>query len=423
MPLQIYEDHESSVRSYCRNFPVEFVNAKGAILRASNGREYLDLLAGCGSLNYGHNESRLKSALIQHIADDGIALGLDLHTEAKSKFIATFQSHILAPRALNYKLMFPGPTGTNAVEAALKIARKATGRSNVISFSNGFHGMTIGALSLTGNLEKRAGAGIDLPKTTVFPFCTSDVDASDALDRIETVLANPSSGVEPPAAFVVECIQGEGGLSVASDAWLFGLQELGKRYGILLIIDEVQTGCGRSGDFFAFERSGIKPDIVVMAKSISGFGLPMSLTLISPELDVWKPGEHNGTFRGNKHAFVTAAHALHCYWRTDELKRHVAELSSLITKRLTILAASVDSASLVGRGLMQGLKVSDGAAASKVCDAAFERGLIIETSGAHGEVIKLLPPLTISIDDLNLALDRLSDALEASYPTLSSAAA
>ncbi|MFZ7092917.1 diaminobutyrate--2-oxoglutarate transaminase [Primorskyibacter sp. 2E233] len=393
--LTIYDRRESEARSYCRSFPTSFDRAKGSELWDSDGNRYIDFLAGCSSLNYGHNDPDMQAALIKHIQGDGITHALDMHTEAKTAFLTAFEEIILKPRDMDHKVMMTGPTGTNAVEAAIKLARKVTGRRNVIAFTNAFHGMTMGALSLTGNAGKRAGAGTDLDGVTHMPFEGSLGDI-DTLEVIETMLGNPSSGIDAPAAFIFEPVQGEGGLNAASDAWMQGIAKLAKKHGALLIADDIQAGCGRTGTFFSFEASGIKPDLIPLAKSFSGMGLPFAALLVKPELDIWKPAEHNGTFRGNTHAFVTARVALEKFWKTDDFQQKLTEKSVQLTSGLQAVADMVPGAALKGRGLMQGVDVGSGSLAAEICARCFDKGLVIETSGAHDEVVKVLAPLTTS---------------------------
>jgi len=297
--MTIFDERESEVRSYCRTWPAVFERAGGSWLYAENGRAYLDFFAGAGALNYGHNNPVLKGALIDYLAGDGIIHSLDMYTVAKREFLTAFDELILRPRRLDYKVQFPGPGGANAVEAALKLARKVTGRTEVISFTNAFHGMTLGALSITGSAFHRGGAGVPLAHATPMPFDPSPgSDGAPGSSWFERLLDDSSSGLDKPAAVIVETVQGEGGINVARAEWLRGLAGLCQRHDILLIVDDVQMGCGRTGPFFSFETAGITPDIVCLSKSIGGYGLPMALTLIRPDLDIWQPGEHNGTFRG-----------------------------------------------------------------------------------------------------------------------------
>ena len=412
--LNLYQQHESAVRSYCRRFPLEIVRAEGAELWATDGKRYLDFLAGAGSLNYGHNPPPLKAALIDYLNSNGVAHSLDFHTVAKSSFLQALHSVILEPRGLDFVAQFTGPTGANAVEAALKLARKVTGRHNIVAFTNGFHGCTLGALACTGNQHHRGGAGINLAGVTRLPFAGYLDDDGDTLALFDKMLGDPSSGLDLPAAVIVETVQGEGGLNVASNRWLQGLAALCKRHGMLLIVDDIQAGCGRTGSFFSFEAAGIVPDIVTLSKSLSGFGLPFALTLIRRELDQWAPGEHNGTFRGNNHAFVTATMALNYYWRDQRLMDEVAAKAERLRQRLQAMARRHGTGFEVkGRGMMQGLVCPDGALADAVSREAFKRGLIIETAGPHDEVLKVLCPLTIEPEQLAQGLDILAAALDA----------
>jgi diaminobutyrate-2-oxoglutarate transaminase len=416
--VQTFERLESEVRSYCRHFPTVFTKASGSRLIAEDGREYVDFLAGAGVLNYGHNNPRLKRRLIEYLEADGITHSLDLATTAKRSFLEAFDEVVLQPRGLEYKLQFPGPAGTNAVEAALKLARKVTGRRRVIAFTNGFHGMTLGALAVSGSRRARAGASVDLNDTTIMPFdgyLGPDVCTRDVLERY---LLDDHSGLDKPAAFIVETVQGEGGVNVARPKWLHGLERLAREHGVMLIVDDVQAGCGRCGSFFSFEAAGITPDIVCLSKALSGYGLPMAMTLLRPDIDRWAPGEHNGTFRGHNLAFVTATAALD-YWRTPDLARQVQIKGEIVTDRLQEIAMMRPAlrAEVRGRGLMQGLDLGVDGLAVEVARRAFDEGLVIETSGPSDRVLKVLPPLTISVDELAFGLDVIEAAVDAAAPT------
>lgn len=413
----IIEKLESNVRSYCRSFPATFKSAEGALITDAQGRSYIDLFAGAGALNYGHNDPDLKNSLVDYILNDGIAHALDLTTVAKENFLQAFSDLILAPRNLSYRVMFPGPTGTNAVEAALKIARKITGRTEVIAFTNAFHGMTLGSLALTGNQGKRKGAGVPLSSVTRMPFDGYLGENIDTLDYLERALQDTSSGVELPAAIIVETVQAEGGIHVASNKWLKRLSTIAKRSGTLLIVDDIQAGCGRTGTFFSFENSGIVPDIVCLSKSLSGFGLPFALTLVHPDLDALSPGQHNGTFRGNNLAFVTATAALHKYWADEKLELEVREKSLLTGQKLEAIAREFNGQRR-GRGLIQGVAFSDPRLATEASKEAFARAVIVETSGAKDEVLKVLPPLTIEKSLLIEALDRVHLAVRSAHKNL-----
>lgn len=411
--LSVFETLESEVRSYCRSWPAVFDRAQGSHLHDEDGHTYLDFFAGAGSLNYGHNNPVLKRALIDYIERDGITHGLDMATTAKRAFLETFQNVILRPRDLPYKVMFPGPTGTNAVEAALKLARKVKGRESVVSFTNAFHGMSLGSLAVTGNAFKRAGAGIPLVHGTPMPFDNYfDGTVPDFL-WFERLLEDQGSGLNKPAAVIVETVQGEGGINVARAEWLRALQDLCHRQDMLLIVDDIQMGCGRTGEFFSFEEAGITPDIVTLSKSISGYGMPMSLCLFKPELDVWEPGEHNGTFRGNNPAFVTAAAALNAYWADGQMEKQTQARGELVERALLAIADENAEAgvSFRGRGLVWGMEFTDKDRATAVCRRAFELGMLLETSGPQSEVVKLLPALTISADELDEGLRILARAV------------
>ncbi|MEV7670861.1 diaminobutyrate--2-oxoglutarate transaminase [Streptomyces sp. NPDC088752] len=402
--LDVFTTLESEVRSYCRNWPTVFDRAHGSRMYDEAGREYLDFFAGAGSLNYGHNNPVLKRALLDYLERDGVTHGLDMSTTAKRAFLESFQNTVLRPRDLPYKVMFPGPTGTNAVEAALKLARKVKGRETVVSFTNAFHGMSLGSLAVSGNAAKRAGAGVPLVHTVRMPFDRYAEGATPDFRWFEQMLVDRGSGLDRPAAVIVETVQGEGGVNVARPEWLRALAGLCRRHDMLLVVDDVQMGCGRTGAFFSFEESGIVPDVVTVSKSISGYGLPMSLCLFRPELDVWEPGEHNGTFRGNNPAFVTAAAALATYWGDDALERRTLAHARTIEAALRETAAHHSGSVCRGRGMAWGLELADPGHAGRAARRAFELGLLVETAGARDEVVKLLPPLTVTPDDLDEGL-------------------
>jgi diaminobutyrate-2-oxoglutarate transaminase len=412
--MEIFEQRESAVRSYCRTWPKVFDRAAGSWLYDEDGRAYLDFFTGASALNYGHNNPALKRALLDYLAGDRVIHSLDMHTVAKSEFLTAFDEIILGPRQLDYRVQFPGPGGANAVEAGLKLARKVTGRTEVISFNGAFHGMTLGALAVTGSQFHRGGAGVPLPNAVQVPLGCR-LDAGDAgSPGIERLVQDRGTELGDVAAVIVETVQGEGGINVAPLEWLSALAQLCRRKGILLIVDDVQMGCGRTGPFFSFEAAGIAPDIVCLSKSIGGYGLPLALTLIRPDLDIWKPGEHNGTFRGINPAFVTGTAALRIYWQDTVLEHGTLAKGERVAAALTELAASVPGTQLRsrGRGLAHGLVFEHGELARKVSSAAFERGLLVETAGPDDEVIKLLPPLTATETEIDHGLELLADAVQ-----------
>ncbi len=374
----VFDRLESNVRGYCRSFPVTFATAQNAILTDADGNEYIDFLAGAVTLNYGHNNEHLKQPLLDYVESDGLLHGLDMHTEAKERFLETFERRVLWPLELDYKVQFTGPTGTNAVEAAFKLARNVTGRTNIVSFTNGFHGVSLGSVAATANSHFRNATGVPLDNVTFMPYAGYMGDEVDSLALFETMIADSSSGLDHPAAVVVETVQGEGGINAASYEWLQRLESLCQANGILLIVDDIQAGCGRTGTFFSFERAGIVPDIVTLSKSLSGYGLPMSVVLMKSELDEWKPGEHNGTFRGNNLAFVTATAALECYWKNRSFAREIDRKADVIHDRFKAIAERfTDDVTLEpkGHGLMRGLACREfPQLADAVVAEAFQRG-------------------------------------------------
>lgn len=414
--MKIFDELESEVRSYARAFPRVFNRACGEYLYDNDGNEFLDFLAGAGTLNYGHNNPVFKKALLEYIEADGITHGLDLHTIAKQRFLETLNEKILKPRNLDYQVQFTGPTGTNAVEAAMKLARNIKGRHNIIAFTNGFHGVTLGALAATGNSHHRGAAGVNLGGITRMPYDAYLGNGFDTTSYLDKVLSDSSSGVDKPAAVIFETVQGEGGINAASFEWMRSLQEVCRRHDVLLIVDDIQAGCGRTGTFFSFEPVGIQPDIVTMSKSLSGYGLPMALVFMKSELDFWKPGEHNGTFRGNNHAFITATAAINHYWSDDSFSKSIEQKGLVIASRLNEFVAKYGDGnfSACGRGMFQGINCVSGELASDISLRAFKKGLIIETSGANDQVIKLLCPLIISDEALKKGLDWIEESISES---------
>ncbi len=411
--MKIFEEIESEVQSYARSFPRVFHRAKGEFLYDEDDNEYLDFLAGAGTLNYGHNNDVFKQALLQYIESDGISHGLDLHTRAKGLFLEAFSEKILKPRDMDYVVQFTGPTGTNAVEAALKLARNVTGRENVIAFTNGFHGVSLGSLAATGNSHHRGASGVSLGGITRMPYDGYMGDEIDTTAYMDKLLSDSSSGVDKPAAVVVETVQGEGGINAASFEWLRNLEAVCRKHDMLLIVDDIQAGCGRTGTYFSFEEAGISPDIVTLSKSLSGYGLPFAVVLFKPELDEWQPGEHNGTFRGNNLAFVTATAAIHHYWSDDRFAQEIQRKGRYVAERLQAIVDRYGEGNFttLGRGMFQGINCVNGELAGEITRRAFKKGLIIETSGADDHVVKFLCPLTISDENLSRGIDIVEQAI------------
>lgn len=411
--MSIFEEMESEVRSYCRSFPVVFDKALGSHLYDADGNDYLDFFAGAGALNYGHNNPYLMEKVVDYIRGNGITHALDMSTKAKEAFLETFREKILAPRGLPHKVMFCGSTGTNAVEAALKLARKVTGRDTVFAFSGAFHGMSLGSLAVTSGKDSRQNLKGSLNNVAFMPFPYGFNASFDTIAYIKNVLDDDHSGIDKPAAIILETVQAEGGVIVADAQWLRDLRTLCDDYGILLICDEIQVGCGRTGTFFSFERAGIIPDMITLSKSISGAGLPMSLLLMKPELDQFTPGEHNGTFRGNQLAFVAGKAALEFAEHTallEQVKHKGQIVENYISEQILPMDARL---SLRGIGLIWGIEFGkiNAAYSKKAAVYCFEHGLVIERAGREDSVLKLLPALTIEEAELMRGLSIVKDAV------------
>ncbi|UPJ77172.1 diaminobutyrate--2-oxoglutarate transaminase [Bradyrhizobium sp. 187] len=403
---------ESAVRTYSRSFPAVFTTARESIMLTDSGRKIIDFLSGAGALNYGHNNQEIKAALIEYLASDAVIHGLDLATPAKGEFMETFNSVILKKRDLQYRFQFTGPTGANAVEAALKLSRKITGRQNVISFTNGYHGMSLGAVAASGNRCYRKASGILLSGAIFMPYDGYLGPAENTSDYLRKVLRDEGSGMDSPAAILVETVQGDGGINVAGKEWLHSIQTIANDAGAVFIVDDIQMGCGRTGDFFSFEFAGLNPDIVVMSKSLSGYGLPLSMLLIKEELDAWHPGEHTGTFRGNNLALVSAKAALDLYWRSSTFVQEVKRMGLLMRNRLENIAYKHGNGFAVrGRGMALGFDCKTTEIAQATSRRAFEHGLMIERCGAIDQVLKFLPALTIDRETLTEGLDIFEYAL------------
>jgi len=410
--MRIFEEMESEVRGYVRAFPAVFDKAQGAFLYDEQENEFIDFFAGAGTLNYGHNNPLISEALIDYLQHGGIVHGLDKATVAKKNFLQKFRDTILVPRNLEYKVQFTGPTGTNAVETALKLARMVKRRSNVIAFTNGYHGLTMGALAVTGNdfyRDESYGARNNADSVPFDGYFGPDVNTIDYLRKF---LSDKSSGIDLPAAIIVETVQGEGGINVASSEWLRQLEQLCHDFDILLIIDDIQMGNGRTGSFFSFEEAGIKPDMVTVSKSIGG-GLPMALLLMRPELDQWQPGEHTGTFRGNNLAFIAATQAL-SYWDNDDFAEAIKYKGQIMEEELGKIVDKYSDQidiELRGRGMVWGLDFDRPGFPGEISAEAFANKLVIELAGADDTVVKFLPALIIEEETLRQGMAIIDKAI------------
>jgi diaminobutyrate-2-oxoglutarate transaminase len=393
--LETFDLYESNVRLYGPHFPTIFTKGKNARIFDEDHKEYIDFFSGVGTLNYGHNPDFVKEKLIDFLKEDRITHALDMYTATKRDFIQAFVNTILKPRNLDFKIQFCGPTGANCVEAAIKLARLKTQRMNICSFSGGYHGVSYGALGLTGNRKLRHAAGAPLPFVVFLPYPAGPYGHSYSLEYIESLFADTSSGVEIPAAIILETTQSEGGVNVAPVEWLQGIRQICDRYNVLMIVDDIQVGCGRTGPFFSFERAGIIPDIITLSKAISGYGFPMSLCLIKRELDVWEPGQHTGTYRGNQIAFLAATAVLD-YWKDDKLEKETIRKGKIVENYLS--STLPEGVPFRGLGLIWGVdleKVGGREVSDNISNDCFQHGLIIEGCGRDHVVIKMLPPLTI----------------------------
>lgn len=405
--MSIFEQRESNIRAYCRVYPVVFDKASNARQTDEEGKEYIDFFAGAGVLNFGHNNERMTSAVVDYIQSGGVTHALDMQTTAKREFMEKFEDTILKPRGMTHKMQFVGPTGTNAVEAAMKLARRVTSRQEIVAFTHGFHGMTLGSLAATANRYFRGAAGVPLNHVTHYPFDKDEESGGGLaeLDRMRNLYLDTSSGITPPAAFLLETVQAEGGVNVATKEWLQALAKLARDVGALLIVDDIQVGMGRTGSFFSFDDIEIDPDIICLAKGIGGMGTPMAMNLIKPEVDeYWAPGEHTGTFRGQSLSFVAGKEAL-TYFENDDLMQEVRQKAEIMYQALAPLEEQFQQIQVRGKGMIIGLDVTTGERAKAIVDECFKAGLLIASCGTGGRVVKLIPPLTIPEDDLQAGLE------------------
>lgn len=414
MNTKAFETYESNVRSYCRSFPTVFTKAKGSVMTDEDGKEYIDFFAGAGALNYGHNPDCMVEKIVEYLKNDGIVHSMDMYTAPKREFLEYFQENILKPRGFSYKIQFAGPTGTNAVEAALKLARKNKKRENIFAFMGAFHGMTLGALSLTTDASSREGAGQCLGNVTHIP-APYMFGGFDSIAYMETILTDDHSGIEKPAAVILECVQADGGIYEFSADFLKALRELCTKHDILLIADEIQVGNARTGTFFSFEKAGIVPDIVTLSKSIGGCGMPLALVLFKSELDIWTPGEHTGTFRGNQLSLIAGKEGLRKVVEENiekEVQRKGLIVSEFLKNEVCVLDERI---SFRGVGLIWGVDFSAFSEdmTKPLIAECFKNGLIVERVGRDNNVLKLMPPLVIEDEKLVAGLEILKKSIKA----------
>jgi diaminobutyrate-2-oxoglutarate transaminase len=428
---------ESNARAYPRRLPITLASARGVKVRDVEGREYIDCLAGAGALALGHNHTVVVDAIRRALDAEVPLQTLDLATPLKDQFTRELFDSLPSGFADQFKIHFCGPTGADGVEAALKLARTATGRKGILAFHGAYHGMTQGALSVTGDLGPKAGVGGPIVDVQFAPFPSeyrcpfglgAEAGATASANYLERLLDDPNCGILPPAAIILEVVQGEGGVNPAPDDWLRRVREIASRHDVLLIVDEVQTGLGRTGRFYAFERAGIVPDIVVLSKAIGG-GLPLAVLLYRRDLDVWRPGAHAGTFRGNQLAFAAGAATIR-YVLHERLERHAEVAGQRLQQALEAIAEEATCIGDVrGRGLMRGVEIcepadrcaSNGVApppssemARRIQQECLRRSLIVELGGRLGSVVRFLPPLIVSLGEIDEIAERFGEAVTAS---------
>ena len=419
--LKKQEELESNNRSYPRGIPIAFDMAKGASVTDVDGNMYVDFFSGCGVLNFGHNNADILAELKNH--DGTIMQTVDFPTKAKIDFMEKLLSILPKEMIGKYKINFGGPTGSDAVESAIKLARINTGRHSIISFQGSYHGMTTGALSVTSRLSNRECVPPLIPGVHFMPYCSpyrcpmgcnkKEKCEFECINFFQNALENPHSGIDKPAAIIIEPIQGEGGTYIPKNGWLEKIVDLARKNGILVIFDEVQAGFFRTGSLFSFEHTNAIPDIITMSKGIGGIGFPLSLILYKKELDVWKPGTHIGTFRGNQLGMIAGLSAMELADKIN-IKTHVVAMSKLIEKRLCVIERESDFIGEVRvKGLMFGIeyvknketKDPNPELAKKIRKACYENGLLVEIGGYYNNVVRFLPPLIITEKIANNGLD------------------
>ncbi|MBY6037758.1 aspartate aminotransferase family protein [Fictibacillus nanhaiensis] len=433
--LKQQEKRESNARSYPRRIPIAIEEAEGIYVKDANRNKYIDCLAGAGTLALGHNHPVVIDAIEKVLHDKRPLHTLDLTTPVKEEFVSEVFDSLPEAFAKRAKIQFCGPTGGDAIEAAIKLVKTATGRRSILSFQGGYHGATHGTMALSGNLGPKMNVQGLMPDVHFMPYpyayrCPFGVGGEEthkiSAKYIENLLYDPESGILPPAAMILEVVQGEGGSIPAPVEWLREIRRITKERNIPLIIDEVQTGIGRTGELFAFQHADIIPDVVVLSKAIGG-SLPLSVVIYDRELDKWGPGAHIGTFRGNQMAMAAGTATLR-YIKENQLSKHAAELGEKLMLELSILQNEVPEIGDVrGRGLMVGAEIvnpripsglkgtyaAHPELASRIQRECFNRGLILEVGGRHGSVIRFLPPLIITEKQLDDVIAIFKDAVRA----------
>jgi diaminobutyrate-2-oxoglutarate transaminase len=402
--------------------------------RESNARVYPRHFpfAIAGVLSLGHNHPELVAAVSKQLSV--LTHGLDMPTPAKDAFTEAQLDMLPDSMRDRMRIQFCGPTGANAVDAAIKLCKTATGRGDIVSFQGGFHGSSHAAMALTGNLSQKRPIANGMPGVHFFPFsscsnCPLALDPTtcevNCVSYLERALVDENGGMPLPAAVIMEMVQGEGGVVPARGEFVHRVRELTRTLGIPLIVDEVQTGCGRTGSWFAFEQYGIEPDVIVASKALSGMGQPVAIVIYDEKLDVWAPGAHTGTFRGNQLAFVAGVETVRIVARDDVLG-NVRARGEQIAARLAPLSALPGVHDVRGRGLMWGVELAqpvDGRSVTDVAEqvqaTALRGGLIVELGGRGDRVVRILPPLNVTSEVVDTACDILVEAItSATEPAL-----
>jgi diaminobutyrate-2-oxoglutarate transaminase len=425
--LRRQERRESSARVYPRHFPFAVAEARGCYIRDLDDNLFIDFLAGAGVLSFGHNHPELVEAATQQMSV--FTHGLDMPSPAKDAFTEAQLSMLPEQVRGHMKIHFCGPTGADAVDAAIKLAKMATGRGGVVAFQGGFHGTTHATMALTGNLSSKGAVANGMPGVHFLPYPTGcvpdDVDPAtwDATCAalLEKALTDPNGGIPTPAAVIMEMVQGEGGVNPITLQFAQRARQLTRELGIPLIVDEVQTGCGRTGTWFAFEQYDIEPDIIVASKALSGMGLPIAIIMYHQDLDVWAPGAHTGTFRGNQLAFAAGAKAVQMV-RRDNLLGNVQARGEQVARALEPLTAHRGVREVRGKGLMWGIELNapgDGRTAGQLAEEvqarALRAGLILELGGRNDRVVRMLPPLNVTAEVMDIALSIIARAIQDAY--------
>lgn len=419
-------DFESSARSYPRKFPFALNKAKGSWIEDVEGNRYLDFLCGAGTLALGHNDDEVNKAMVDLILSDAPLHTLDLTTPVKDKYVDEIFSIIPEELRKNAKIQFCSPSGTDAVDAAIKLCKTATGRGNVIAFSGGYHGMGHGALALTGNHNAKKYVQNLMPGVQFMPYPYSyrcpfglggDAGTDACCAYFERMLKDPESGVVLPAAVIVEPIQGEGGVVPAPIKFLQTIRRVTRELDIPMIVDEIQCGMGRSGRVFAFEYADIVPDVILSSKAIGG-SQPMSVVIYNKNLDKWSAGAHAGTFRGNQLAMAAGTVVIERV-KNPEFLKEVARKGNRIKDAMEKLKGEVSIIGDVrGKGLMLGIEFIDpngakdlmgnpepsGEIAARIQHMCFENKLVMEKGGRNGSVMRCLCALTVTDDEIDTML-------------------